>query len=218
MSIDGSHANVTLAAGSYTASSLASALQNAINSNATFSAANVTATVAQLNGVLSITSNTYGSKSVATVNGGNGEADLLGSGAATVTAGLDVVGTINGKTAVGSGQTLTAAAGDASQGLSVNVTGGTVGARGVVNYTQGYANELGNLMTTVLGKNGSVAAATNGLNSIITNLQNSITSQNTINDSILANYQAEFSALDVTMSTLNSTSTFLTQQLAALAK
>ena len=218
MNIDGISSNVTLAAGTYTASSLAAALQNAINSNAPFSNGKVSATVTQNSGVLSITSNSFGAASVATVSGGNGEATLLGSGTATVVAGVDVAGTINGQPATGVGQTLTGSSASNAAGLSININGGNLGSRGFLNYTQGYANELGNLMTTVLGKTGQIAAATAGLNATIKGFQASVTAMNSTNALIMANYQAEFSALDVTMGKLNSTSSFLTQQLAAIAK
>ena len=215
LDLDGTTANVTLAAGTYTPAQLATALQAAINSNDAFTKAGSSVTVGQSNGALTITSNSYGSSSIASASLGDGLASILGD-SQTAVAGLDVAGTINGLAATGSGQTLTSSSGN-SAGLAVDVLGGNLGARGVINYTQGYSNELSNLMTTVLGKSGQIAAATNGLNSTITSIQSSITSENAMNSLILANYQAEFSALDVTMSQLNSTSTFLTQQLAALA-
>ncbi len=218
INLDGTTVNVALAAGTYTAAGLATALQTAINTNNGFTAVNASATVTQNNGVLTISSNTYGSASVAKVTGGNGQLNMMGSGALTELAGLDVAGTINGAVAIGKGQKLTGAIADGSAGLSINVLGGSLGSRGIINYTQGYANMLNNMMTTVLGKTGQIAAATNGYNATITSLQNSITSAQALNAQILANYQAEFAALDVTMSKLTSTSTYLTQQLAALAK
>ena len=218
LNLDGTTANVTLAAGTYTPASLATALQTAINTNNAFTAAGASASVSQNAGVLSITSNSYGSTSVANVTGGNGQSDLLGSAAATVVAGVDVAGTINGAVATGTGQTLVGATGDNSAGLTIKVIGGSVGARGSINYTQGYTNGLNTLMTSVLGTNGQIASATAGYNATIKSMQTTIANDQLINQQVLANYQAEFSALDVTMATLNSTSTYLTQQLAALAK
>ena len=218
LNLDGTTANVTLAAGTYTPASLATALQTAINTNNAFTAAGASASVSQNAGVLSITSNSYGSTSIANVTGGNGQSDLLGSAAATVVAGVDVAGTINGAVATGTGQTLVGATGDNSAGLTIKVIGGSVGARGSINYTQGYTNGLNTLMTSVLGTNGQIASATAGYNATIKSMQTTIANDQLINQQVLANYQAEFSALDVTMATLNSTSTYLTQQLAALAK
>lgn len=216
MMLDGVSANVTLAAGTYSsADSLASALQTAINNTSAFSSAKFSASVSQSSGILSVASNAYGSISQASFTGGNGLSGLFGT--PVVANGLDVSGTINGVQGTGKGQTLTAAANDASDGLSMQVLGGALGTRGTINYTQGYANALNTLMTSVLGKNGPIASATASLNSTIQNIQNTIVSDNNINAQVHAALQAEFSALDVTMSKLTSTSTYLTQQLTALA-
>ncbi len=211
VNLNGTKTNVTLAAGSYTSATLATALQSAINTNNTFSAAGYSATVVQTGGVLSITSNLYGSKSVASIYGGNGQTDLFG-GSATATAGVDVAGTIGGQSATGSGQTLTGSSGGPT-GLSILVNDGSLGSRGVVNYTQGYANELNNLMTSVLGASGQIASATNGLNASIKTMQSSVNAQIARNQLVLSSLQAEFSALDVTMTKLNGISSFLTKQL-----
>ena len=218
MELDGVTSNVTLTAGTYTNSSLASALQSAINGNSSFISAGSSVAVTQTNGVLSITSNSYGSTSEANITGGNGQSNLAGGGTATVVAGLDVAGTVNGVAATGKGQTLTGAIGDASSGLSILVNGGNTGARGTVNYTQGYANELNLLMTSVLSTTGPLAARTNGINATITGITNDITNKTAQAAIVQANYQKVFTALDVTMSQMTSTSSFLTQQLAALAR
>ncbi len=216
LTLDGVTADVTLAAGTYTSSaSLASALQTAINNTNAFSSANLSASVSQNGGILSVASNSYGSVSQATITGGNGMSWLFGAPVAT--GGQDVAGTINGVLATGKGQILTASTNDASSGLSMQVLGGALGARGTINYTQGYANALDTLMTSVLGKNGQIASVTASLNATIKNMQNSITSQNNINAQVQTALQAEYTALDVTMGKLNSTSTYMTQQLAALA-
>lgn len=215
VNLNGVTSNVTVASGTYTAASLASALQIAINTNSAFSAAGSSATVMQTAGVLTLASNKYGSSSVASITGGNGQTDLFG-GSATATTGVDVAGTIDGQAATGKGQTLTANTGNAN-GMGIVINGGTLGTRGVINFTQGYANELDNLMTSVLGKNGQINSATAGLNATIKSIQNSVNSQMAINQQVLASLQAQYTALDVTMSGLSSTSAFLTQQLAGLS-
>lgn len=215
MKLDGVSTSVTLAAGTYSASSLATALQTAINSTSAFSKASLTASVTQNGGILSVSSASFGAVSQVSFSGGNGLSGLFGS--ATATGGVDVAGTINGAAATGKGQTLTAAPTNAANGLTIQILGGALGARGTINYTQGYANELNNLMKSVLAKNGSIASATNALNATNANIQNSITSALNINAQVKISLQAEYTALDITMSKLNSTSTYLTQQLAALA-
>jgi len=213
--LNGVTTNVVLAAGTYTSASLATALQTSINTNSAFSAAGHAVSVSQNGGVLSVNSNKYGSDSAVDITGGNGLTGLFGD-AATTTAGVNVQGTIDGQTATGKGQVLTGSAGNAT-GLSMVVDGGSLGSRGVINYTEGYANELTNLMSTVLGKTGQIASATNGLNSTIKDIQSSISNRLALNQQVLSNMQAEYTALDITLSKLNNTSSFLTQQLAAMS-
>jgi len=212
LNLNGLTENITLAAGTYTAASLATALQTAINTNTGFTAAGDSASVSQNAGVFSISSNLYGSKSVASVTGGNGETDLLGS-AATATTGLDVAGTIGGNAATGSGQSLTGSVG-ATTGLSIQINGGSTGDRGSINYTQGIVSEMNNLMASTLSSSGAISAETTQLQSTIKGYQNSITADSSLNQQVLTSLQAEYSALDVTLSNLTSTSNFLTQQLA----
>ncbi len=211
LDINGTTASVTLAAGSYqTSAQLAAALQTAINTNSTFSSAGQSVSVTQNAGILTISSNEYGSMSSLTVTGGDGELALLGT--PTATQGLDVAGTINGNAAVGSGQSLISTTGD-SAGLNIQVNGGSTGDRGTVNYSQGIVNQLNNLMTSTLSSTGSVATDTSGLQSQITELNATIANDQTVNQEELANLQSEYAALDVTLSNLNNMSTYLAQQL-----
>ena len=127
-----------------------------------------------------------------------------------------MAGTIGGNAATGKGQSLVGTQGN-STGLNIFISGGNTGNRGTVNFTQGAADELNTLMTSLLSKTGAIASSVNGLNATITDFGKTITADNSLNQSVLASLQAEYSALDVTMSQLTSTSTFLTQQLSALS-
>ncbi|MFJ7566483.1 flagellar filament capping protein FliD [Herminiimonas sp. NPDC097707] len=214
LEIDGVKATVKLAAGSYTADSLSTQLQSLINGTPAFSEATVAISVTNQNGVLSITSNRYGSASKVTV-AGNGATALLGS-TPTATTGVDVAGTINGAAATGSGQFLTGAAGSSAEGLKLQITGGALGARGDVNFSMGYASNLNALLTSFVGAKGLIAGRTDGINQSIKDLG---TQRDAINQRLVdieARYRKEFTALDVLLSSMNSTSNYLTQQLAAL--
>jgi flagellar hook-associated protein 2 len=217
--VDGVTANVTLAQGTYaSAADLATQIQSQINGANAFSSIGSAVTVTQSAGVLKIISNRYGSTSVADITGGNGQANLNFGGSAVSTTGVNAAGTINGVAATGSGQYLTAATGDASQGLRIQINGGVTGARGTLNYAQGYADQFNLLTTTLLGSDGLISSSTNGLNASIKRLKDD---QQTLNDrltSIEARYRAQFTALDSMISSMNSTSSFLTQQLANLSK
>ncbi len=217
--VDGVTANVTLAAGAYaSAAALATQIQSQINGASAFSSLGSTVTVTQSAGVLKITSNRYGSSSAANITGGNGQTNLNFGGTAVVSNGVDTAGTINGVAAIGSGQYLTGATGDASQGLQIKISGGTTGARGTVNYSQGYAYQFNSLATSMLGSNGVISSSTAGISASIQRLnvdQQAWAARLTV---IEARYRAQFTALDTMISSMNTTSTFLTQQLANLPK
>ncbi|MCE9549421.1 MAG: flagellar filament capping protein FliD [Betaproteobacteria bacterium] len=213
--INGISTSITLTAATYTAQTLAAELQSKINSVSALSAADISVAVTQSAGVLSITSANYGSGSSVTITGGNGAVDLMG-GTPTQTAGVNVAGTIGGVTAVGSGQSLTATSGD-PQGLSASISGGALGARGSLNYSQGYAYSLNKWSTSILASDGILANRTNGINTSITDIGNRRTTLKDRLAGIEANYRAQYSALDAMLTSMNQTSTFLTQQLANLS-
>ncbi|MDY7573027.1 flagellar filament capping protein FliD [Actimicrobium sp. CCI2.3] len=215
--LNGVNKTITLAAGNYSFASLAVELQGKINGATEFSSLGSAVKVTQNAGVLSILSNTYGANSFATITTGTAMAALFG-GSPTTTRGLDVKGTINGAAAVGIGQLLTGATGDASEGLTLVAEGVALGARGTINYSQGYAFQLNTLLTGMLGANGPVTSRTDGLSESI---KSNTKSQTALKATIAANekrYRAQYTALDSVISKLNTTSTYLTQQLAAIAK
>ncbi|MFC0135018.1 flagellar hook protein FliD [Massilia eurypsychrophila] len=199
------------------AADLAAEVQSKINGAPLFSAAGSAVAVSAPGGILSMTSNKYGSASTVSITGGSGQANLnfVASGATVVT-GLDVAGTVNGMPATGNGQVLTSSSGD-SAGLALTVGGGAIGARGTVNYSQGYAHQFDTLATSILGTTGSLLARTDGISASIKGLGKS-------QEALLARlavvekrYRAQFTALDLTISSMNTTSNFLTQQLAQFA-
>lgn len=220
VTLDGVTETITLAARetAYTNAELVTEIQSRINGTAGFSSAGLSATVSLSDtGGLIITSNSYGSSSSVAIGGGTARS-LLGLGiSATSTDGLDVAGKIGGVEATGSGQILTASSGDA-EGISVNVLGGAVGNRGSVSYSQGYAYQLNTLLTSILdGEDGSIATRIEGLNSSIKDLG---TQEERIKDrvaAIEARYRTQFVALETMLSSMTTTSNFLTQQLEALA-
>ena len=217
--VDGVTANVTLAAGTYaSAAALATQIQSQINGASAFSSVGSTVTVTQSAGVLKITSNRYGSSSAANITGGNGQANLNFGGTAVVSNGVDTAGTINGVAAIGSGQYLTGATGDASQGLQIKISGGTTGARGTVNYSQGYAYQFNSLANSMLGSSGVISSSTTGISASIQRLNVDQQAMSARLAVIEARYRAQFTALDTMISSMNTTSSFLTQQLANLSK
>ena len=77
--------------------------------------------------------------------------------------------------------------------------------------------QLGNLISGLLDTTGPLATRTTGLNASIkrnTTQQDNFTARMT---TLEANYRRQFSALDAALSQMNTTSSFLTQQLASIS-
>jgi flagellar hook-associated protein 2 len=214
VTLSGITTNVTLTAGTYTASSLAAAVQSQINASSALQNAKITASVSSNGGVLTITDSQFGSVSAVSVSG-NGASSLLGS-SPTATAGKDVQGTINGVAATSSGQNLFGASGTAVDGLTVQVSGGALGSRGTVTVQRGYAAQLNTVATTLLSTNGMVQNETDAINSSLTSLASQITNMQRQLDSKQALYYSQFNALSALVASMSNTSTYLTTQLTAL--
>lgn len=217
LGVNGTTATITLAAGTYTASTLAAQIQSGANSATSFTAAGIAVSVSESAGVLTVKSSRYGVSSAVSVAGGSGATNLFGA-SPTATIGTDIAGKINGVAATGSGQFLTGATGNDAEGLRVQVVGGTDGARGTVNFSKGYAYNLTKLLDDVLSSTGSIASSTSTVNNNIADLQKRAAALNVQLAATEKRYMAQFTALDSLISKMNATSSFLTQQLANLPK
>lgn len=217
VSLDGLSASISLKDGVYgSTSELLSDLQTRINGNSTFTQAGSAVTIsADASGVLSLLSNRFGSNSSITLGGT--AASLLLGGAGNATTGLALTGQINGVAATSIGQTLTGASGNAAEGLKVSVSNGSTGARGNVQYSQGFAYQLDQLASSFLGENGMISMRTDGINSALKRLDSDRLNLEAKLGRIQKQYQDQFTKLDTTMSSMNSTSSYLTGQLTALA-
>lgn len=212
LTIDGTSTSVTIPAGTYTAAALATQLQTLINGSAPISGAGKSVTVSQNAGVLTLISSSYGSSSSIAV-GGNGASNLFGT--PTQTTGLDVAGTINGLAATGNGQLLTSSSGD-SAGLSVAIQGGAIGSRGTISYTQGLSALFNSQIAAMLGTHGSLASETTQFNSNISDAQKQIDALNAKIAVDQTNLTNQYAQLDAMLGSMNSLSSYLTQQLARL--
>jgi flagellar hook-associated protein 2 len=217
--IDGISATVSLTPGNYTAAQLASMVQSAINGTSKLSTAGVAVTAKiDSNGALQLTSNRYGSASNISVQSSVGTPASTLFGAVTAgTDGVDVEGTIGGIVATGSGQMLTAASGTDADGLKIEILGGGLGARGKIDFSQGYADRLNKLVDSFIGDKGLLSANTASINSSIKNIDDQRDAFNLRLAQIEKNYRAQFTALDVAVAGMQSTQSFLTQQLAQIA-
>jgi flagellar hook-associated protein 2 len=214
-----STATISIPAGNYTPAQLATLLQSSINGVSSFSTAGFTVS-ATLNddGTLKLTSNRYGSKSNISLADDTGSSVSDVFGAATGVNGVDVAGTIGGFTATGDGQVLTGNPGAAVDGLKLTITGDTTGSRGTIGFSQGYAYQLNNLAASYLGSNGVITGRTKGLNASVQDIAKQKDALSARLVDVEARYRAQYTALDTSIASMNTTASFLTQQFAALAK
>nr|WP_267874286.1 flagellar filament capping protein FliD [Pseudoduganella danionis] len=212
-------ATISLPAGTYNPSQLATLLQSSINGVSAFAnaGATVTATVGD-DGKLKLQSTRYGSKSnihLVTASGTDTSA-VFGSGSSVD--GVDVAGTIGGYTATGDGQSLTGAPGAPVDGLKLTVTGDAIGNRGTFGFSQGYAYQLNALAGTYLGAKGAITSRTTGLNNSVKDITKQKDAFNSRLADIEARYRKQYTGLDTSIASMNKTASFLTQQFAALSK
>jgi flagellar hook-associated protein 2 len=212
--IDGVHSAITLAAGTYTADSLAAEIQAKINGIKEIADGGIKIAITQAGGVLTATSSRYGAESKVSITGGSAAADIFGT--PTETVGVNVAGTIGGISANGLGQTLTGT-GEAT-GLALKVTGGATGDRGTVKFARGYAFELQKTATDILADNGQIDNRMDGLQTTIKSLesrQTELAKRLTVTE---ARLRTQYATLDTMMAKLQGTSSYLSQQLASLPK
>jgi flagellar hook-associated protein 2 len=211
VTIDNVSTSITLAAGTYTASSLAAEIQSKVNGASAISSAGIKVTMSEAAGVLTMTSNRYGSASTVAITGGNAKADLFGT--PSQTAGVDVAGTFNGVTATGSGQTLTGAGN--STGLALKINGGNTGARGNIDFAHGFAAKVSKLVDGML--NGRmIESRIDGINATIKDIGSQRETLIRRLEDTEKRLRAQYTALDTTLASLSQTSNFLQQQIARL--
>jgi flagellar hook-associated protein 2 len=210
--------NISIPAGSYDNTQLAAMLRAAINGNATFAGAGDTVeSSVDSSGKLTLSSSKYGSTSNISVSNVTGTSIDTVFGGATPVAGIDVAGTIGGVAATGNGQSLTAAAGSPAEGIQLTVKSGSSGDRGSVTFSQGYAYQLTNLASSFTGKGSILTGKTDGLNVSIKQVADQRDKFSDRLSQIEARYRAQFTALDTMLSSMQSTQSYLTQQLAAIS-
>ncbi len=216
LTLDNIAATVTLAPGTYAdAASLATAVQSKINGTTAFATAGSSVAVTQTAGVLSITSQRFGSASNVLSTDGNGRTNLFGTPVSA--AGAEVAGTIDGVAFTGAGQTATGAAGSTAEGLKLSITGGTTGSRGTILFNRGIAASVNDLLTQFLDPtSGLLKTATDGLNSSVSDVKKQEDNWTPRLVAIRARYTAQYNAMDRLVASLNSTSSYLTQQITAI--
>ncbi|AMC33684.1 flagellar filament capping protein FliD [Janthinobacterium sp. B9-8] len=226
LSVNGtSSQTIALTKGNYaTMADLAAEMQSKINGDETLSKAGKTVGVVfnELTSKFDIFSSEYGSKSEIQITG-TGDvgtsttAATLGLTVGGYNRGTDVEGKIGGETAKGVGQALTGTG--LSEGMNLIVTASTAGDYGYVSFNRGVAYSLDKTLEGMLKENsGFLAKQTQGVTSSITQLEQKRVRMNRQYDATEALYRKQFTAMDIAIATLKSTSNNLTAQLAGLSK
>jgi len=144
-------------------------------------------------------------------------AETAGIRVRSASQGLDVKGTINGVEAIGEQRRLTGAVGDPSEGISVDVIGGTVGNRGDVTYIKGVATQLVDMINGYLSSDGAVAGVIDGYNDTLSDIDEDRIELDDRVNALTARLARQFTAMDIIISQLKNTETFVKSQLAALS-
>jgi len=212
---------VTLTQGTYSSGeALAAEIEARINADKALKDAGVSVDVSYdaANARLVVTSARYGSASTVELTAvDTNTASTLGFSVGAGTAGTDVAGSIGGVAATGSGQVLTGAKGSPAEGLALRIVGGGTGDRGSVAFTRGVAAVLDDLIGEYLADDGLLDAREEGLKAGIDRVAEERERLERRLQALEARYRARFTALDVLLGQLSTTSAYLQQQLNQLA-
>tara|TARA_R110002110_G_scaffold405241_1_gene624197 strand:+ start:29830 stop:31869 length:2040 start_codon:yes stop_codon:yes gene_type:complete len=210
--------SIILTQGTYASGAeLAAELQARINGDANLRAGGNTASVDFNAGQFTITANEYGSSSNVEITAvDTNTAAQLGLSVAAGTVGVDVAGTIGGVAALGSGQILTGAATSQAEGLQLLINGGALGARGSVDFSRGIAYQLNKMVDSFLEADGVLDSRTDSIQDRVEDIADRREALDRRLEALEARYRSQFTSLDTLLSQLQSTSSFLTQQLASL--
>jgi len=203
-------------------------LQSKINSDPNFVSNGVAVNITNEDGKLSINSTKYGAFS--NVSFTNSDADFisnLGFTGASSVDGVNVKGTIGGESATGSGQYLLSSAGDA-EGIKLLIEGSLLGSRGSVTYSEGIAQTMNNVLDSIIdlsvsessvdvdSSSGTIDSKIDSFYKRIDTLGEQQEALTLRMDSYETRLYAEFNAMDIAVSSLNNTMSYLEATLDAL--
>ncbi|MFT6906579.1 MAG: flagellar hook-associated protein 2 [Oleiphilaceae bacterium] len=203
-------------------------LQSKINSDSNFMDNGISVKIINDAGKLSISSNKYGSSSTVafTTTDANFTTNLGFSGSSSVN-GLNVAGTIDGNVATGSGQYLSSDSGD-SEGIKLLIEGGALGSRGNVTYAEGMTKVMNDLLDGIIDKNisessGDIESSQGIVDGKIDSFYKKISAleeqEKTLTlrmDKYETRLYKDFNAMDIAVSNMNNTMSYLQSALDAL--
>ena len=211
---------IELTQGTYaTGAEFAAELQSRINGDDALSEANrrVSVELNDITNALEIRSLEFGSEvSLEIVSGDINFASSLGLTLDLIAEGQDVEGTIGGQAATGIGQSLVADEGTDAAGLSLIIETDQIGSLGEVAFSRGIADQLRTLIGEYVDTGGLINSRTDSIGERIDDIEEQREALELRLESVESRFRAQFNALDSLLANLNSTSTFLTTQLANL--
>lgn len=221
--------SIDLTIGSYTSvDEMIIEMQAKINSDSNLKDNGISVKITNDAGKLSISSNKYGSSStVAFTTSDTNFISNLGFSSSTTIAGLNVEGKINGISASGTGQYLLSESGD-SEGIKLLIEGGALGSRGNVTYSEGLTTVMNDVLDSIIDTNvsessGDVATSLGIIDGKIDSYYKKITDleeqEETLTyrmDKYETRLYTQFNAMDIAVSNLNNTMSYLESALDAL--
>ena len=144
--------------------------------------------------------------------------DITGAGSWATTTGTDVVGTIDGKTAIGVGNRLRLLDTDTSlaKGIELDIAEGQTGTLGPVTYSPGVAARLVNLVSTAVSEGGSLNASAKTYDSRYTAFNDQITKYEERLTAKEASYKRQWTQVQTLLNSLQSQQSWLTSQISSM--
>lgn len=217
--VDGiSSASIAMTQGVYASGdAMAAELQSRINGDSAISTAGVSVSVVYNVDHFEITSERFGSGSRVEITAvDTNTAAQLGLSVVNGADGVDVAGTIGGFAASGTGQTLTGSIGSDASGLALLIDGGALGARGTVDFSRGLSFQLDAILTGFLDSDGPLDSRTDSIQGRVDDIDDRREILDRRMVVLEARFRSQFNALDGLLAQLQTTSSFLTQQLSSL--
>jgi flagellar hook-associated protein 2 len=214
--IDGAGSgNITLSNKTYaTGEELATEIQARVNASDSLKDNGSSILVNFSTNKLQITSALFGAKSsveITTLENASAFGLAVGKG---LIEGTDVKGTIGGQEATGLGNILTGAG--KSAGMILEFSGGPADNRGRVTFNRGIADQLDSLISQFLESDSLIDTRTDGLNDRIDRLNEQRSALDNKLDTLEARLLKQFNTMDSIVAQLQSTGSFLEQQLSSL--
>lgn len=150
------------------------------------------------------TSNDYGASSNVAITAVGADAADLGLSVKAGVQGIDVVGTIDGVAGFGYGNVLLPALGSKAEGLQLIVNPGATG--GTLNFSRGFSSQMATLLDTYTKSSGLIKNRETTINKEISKVKDDQDALDRRTEAYRARLQAQFSAMENIVRSLNTTS------------